>query len=157
MAYRRKTWREKLADDKGLPRIVTLQGRLARRWGKGTCVIPRPREVEAIMRRVPAGRLITINQVRAKLARKHGATIGCPICTGIFASIAARAAAEDAAAGKSRVTPYWRTLKADGVVNEKYPGGAAGQKRLLEREGHRVARKGKRWVVRDFERALVRT
>jgi hypothetical protein len=157
MAYRRKTWREKLADDKGLPRIVKMEGRLARRWGEGTCVIPRPREVDAIMRRVPAGRLITINQIRVKLARKHRATIGCPICTGIFASIAARAAAEEAVAGQSRVTPYWRTLKEGGVVNEKYPGGVAGQKRLLEREGHRVVRRGTRWVVPDFERALVRT
>lgn len=157
MAYRRKTWREKLAEDKDLPRVVILQGRLARRWGEGTCVIPKPREVDAIMRRVPPGRLITINQIRAKLARKHGATIGCPICTGIFASIAARAAGEDSAAGKTRVTPYWRTLKEAGVVNEKYPGGVPGQKRLLEKEGHRVMRKGKRWVVQDFERALVRT
>jgi alkylated DNA nucleotide flippase Atl1 len=155
MAIRRKTWREKLADDRGLPRIVTMRGRLARRWGPGTCVIPRPREVNAIIRRVPAGRLITINKIRAKLARKHGATISCPICTGIFASIAARAAAEEAAAGRGRTTPYWRTLKEGGVANEKYPGGS--QKRLLEKEGHRVVRKGKRWVVRDFERALVRT
>ncbi len=157
MGYRRKTWPEKLADDKDLPRIVTLKGRLARRWGKGTCVIPRPREVDAVMRRVPAGRLITINQVRAKLARKHGTTMSCPICTGIFASIAARAAAEDIAAGKKRVTPYWRTLKEGGVVNEKYPGGVAGQKRLLEKEGHRVVWKGKSSVVEDFERSLVRT
>ncbi|HSA96528.1 MAG TPA: hypothetical protein VLJ16_10770 [Acidobacteriota bacterium] len=31
MALRRKTWREKLEDDKDLPRIVVMRGRLARR------------------------------------------------------------------------------------------------------------------------------
>ena len=26
MAYRRKTWREKLADDKGLPKVIPIEG-----------------------------------------------------------------------------------------------------------------------------------
>jgi alkylated DNA nucleotide flippase Atl1 len=95
------------------------------------------------MRKVPKGKLITINEIRAILAVKHGATIGCPICTGIFARIAASAAGEEAAEGKKNITPYWRTLKEGGVINEKYPGGAEGQKKLLEKEGHNVVKKGK--------------
>lgn len=156
MAYQNKSWKKKLADDKDLPRIVKLEGRLRKSWGAETCVIPAPREVDAVMRKVPRGRLITINQIRAAMARKHGAEIGCPITTGIFARIAAGAAAEDASAGKKRITPYWRTLKEGGAINEKYPGGVETQKGLLEGEGHVVIRKGRRFVVAEFGKRLVR-
>src|ERR1700751_3908263 len=98
---KRKTWREKLADDKDLPKVVKISGKMAKRWGKGTCAIPAPREVDAIMRKVPKGNLITINEIRAKIAKKHKATIGCPITSGIFAWIAAHAAEEAALAGET--------------------------------------------------------
>ena len=153
----KKSWREKLADNKGLPRVEPITEKMARRgWGTGTVVIPAPAEVDAVMRRVPKGKLITINEIRAALARKHGATIGCPITTGIFSWIAAHAAAEDAATGKKRITPYWRTLKSGGLLNPKYPGGLESQKARLESEGHEVTQKGKNFVVLDFEKALAR-
>ncbi len=128
---------------------------MARQWGEGTMVIPAPREVDEIMRQVPKGKLITINQIREIVARRHGATLGCPITTGIHARIAAGAAGEDEAEGKKRITPYWRTLKGNGEVNPKYPGGVRAQKRRLEAEGHRVDARGRRMVVRDYERSLV--
>jgi hypothetical protein len=106
------------------------------------------------MKQVPRGKLTTINEVRAALARKHAADFGCPITTGIFAWIAAHAAAEATAAGQRRVTPYWRTLKTGGELNAKYPGGIAALRRLLRAEGHRVARRGKRWVVAELDEAL---
>src|SRR5438128_6616570 len=152
---KRKSWREKLADSKDLPKVVPITGRMSSRWGRGTVAIPAPREVDAIMKRVPAGKLITINEIRSLVARKHGATIGCPITTGIFAWIAAHAAAEAAAAGEKSVTPYWRTLKTGGELNPKYPGGVADLKRRLEAEGHRVVARGKRLVVADYEARLV--
>ena len=153
--YRKKSWKEKLEDDKGLPKIVRIEGKMRKAWGTGTCVIPAPKEVDQIMKRVPKGKLITINQIREILAKKHGATIGCPITTGIFARIAAGAADEDAKEGKTNITPYWRTLKQGGVINEKYPGGAGVQKTLLQNEGHKVIQKGKKRVVEDFEKRLV--
>jgi alkylated DNA nucleotide flippase Atl1 len=152
----KKSWQEKLADDKGLPKVVKITGKLSKRWGKGTCVIPAPREVDEIMKKVPKGKLITINQIRERLAKKHKATMGCPITTGIFARIAAGASDEMAKEGKKKITPYWRTLKVGGVINEKYPGGVAGQKKLLEKEGHKVTQKGKKYVVQDFEKYLVK-
>jgi len=76
MAKLRKSWREKLADDKGMPKVVEIMESMSQRWGTGTLVIPAPREVDEIMRQVPAGKLITINQIRGALARKHGAIIG---------------------------------------------------------------------------------
>jgi alkylated DNA nucleotide flippase Atl1 len=150
----RKTWREKLADDKDLPKVARIEGAMSRRWGTGTLVVPAPREVDAAMRKVPKGRVITINEIRAHLARKHKATIGCPLTTGIFAWIAAHAAEEAAAAGIKRITPYWRTLKSGGEINPKFPGGVAAAKARLESEGHRVVKKGRRAVVVDFEKVL---
>ena len=151
---RRKSWREKLMDSKGMPKVETLEGRQAEKWGEGTVVIPAPLEVDEIMRKVPEGKLITINHIRKALAKKHSTTIACPICTGIFASIAAHAADEASEAGEKNATPYWRTLKEGGVINEKYPGGLEGQMSRLEKEGHVVVPKGKKLVVKDFEKSL---
>ncbi len=159
MGSKKKSWREKLLDSKDLPRIERITGKMAKRWGTregDTVLIPSPIEVDEVMRMVPKGKLITINQIRDFLARKHGATIGCPITTGIFARIAAEAANEEALQGKRDITPYWRTLKKGGVINEKYPGGVEAQKKLLEIEGHRVIKKGKRYVVENYERYLVK-
>ena len=153
---KRKSWREKLADDKDLPKVVKIAGRMTKRWGKGTCAIPAPREVDAIMRKVPEGKLITIDQIRERVARKHKATMGCPMTTGIFAWIAANAAEEAALAGQTNITPYWRTLKSGGVLNPKYPGGVDRLKSLLEAEGHTVVAKGQKHVVVDYENRLVR-
>jgi alkylated DNA nucleotide flippase Atl1 len=154
--YKKKTFREKLADSKDLPRVEPIPEGMSKRWGKGTIVIPAPHEVDAIMRQVPEGKLITINQIRDAVALRHGATIGCPITTGILARIAAGAAGEDEADGRERVTPYWRTLKAGGEVNPKYPGGVLGQQSRLEAEGHEIVAKGSRRFVRDFEQHLAR-
>lgn len=151
----RKSWQEKLADSKDLPRVELITEKMSQRWGTGTVVIPAPVEVDEIMRSVPVGKLITIDQIREKLAKKHGATIGCPLTTGIFAWVAAHAAEEASAEGKENITPYWRTLKTGGVINEKYPGGVNIQRKLLESEGHKVIQKGKKYVVTNFDRYLV--
>ena len=72
----KKTWREKLADDKGLPKVEEVNEKMSQRWGTGKFVIPAPREVDEVMKSVPEGKLITINQIRGALARKHGADFG---------------------------------------------------------------------------------
>jgi len=112
-------------------------------------------EVNKLMRKVPKGKLITVNEIREAVAKKHKATVGCPLTCGIFINIAARAAEQEREEGKKDITPYWRTLKSGGVLNEKYPGGAESQKKLLEKEGHKVVKKGKKFVVEDFEKVLV--
>lgn len=155
MPKSRKTWRDKLADDKDLPKVARIEGRLSRRWGEGTFVIPAPREVDELMRQVPKGRLTTIDDLRRALAARHGTTIACPLTTGIFAWIAAHAAEEARAEGRKRITPYWRTLKSGGEINPRYPGGIAALKRVLTAEGHRLIRKGRRILVADFDRKLV--
>jgi alkylated DNA nucleotide flippase Atl1 len=147
---------KKLEDDKDLPKVIEIDEKMSKRWGTGTCVIPAPREVNEIMSKVPKGKLLTINQIREILAKKHGASIGCPITTGIFAWISANAAEESKNEGRKRITPYWRTLKTRGIINEKYPGGVKAQKKLLEEEGHNIIQKGKKYKVEDFEKRLIK-
>src|SRR6185436_5463011 len=150
----RKSWREKLADSKDLPKTGRVMGRMTKRWGTGTMVVPAPSEVDALMKQVPRGKVTTINELRAVLAQQHQVDIACPITTGIFAWIAAHAAEEAAADGVKRITPYWRTLKTGGELNEKYPGGVPALKRKLAAEGHKVVKKGKRHLVANLERVL---
>src|SRR5256885_8101778 len=150
----KKTWKEKLANSKGLPKVGRIEGKMTARWGTGTMVIPAPTEVDALMRKVPKGKLITINEIRALLASKHNVTISCPITTGIFALLAANAAAEGSRIAGVRITPYWRTLRSGGELNPKYPGGIAGIQKRLEAEGHKILQRGKRFFVENFEKAL---
>ena len=148
---RKKSWQEKLADAKGCPKVARIEGKLSKRWGEGTFVIPAPLEVDAVMRKVRYGKLTTISAICQVLADKHGTTIACPITTGIFAWIAAHAADEAENAGRVRITPYWRTLKKGGELNPKYPGGIKNLRARLAAEGHRVVKKGARYFVADYE------
>jgi hypothetical protein len=116
MVTKKKSWVEKLADSKGLPKVEKITGKMSKRWGTGTVVIPAPMEVNEMMRRVSDGKLTTINEIRVTLAKKHKATIGCPITTGIFAWIAANAAEEQRQEGKKDTpllayTENWRSDK----------------------------------------------
>jgi alkylated DNA nucleotide flippase Atl1 len=156
MPAKKKSWTEKLVDSKGLPKVEKITEKMSKKWGTGTVAIPAPIEVDAMMKKVPKGKLITINEIREALAKKHNATIGCPMTTGIFAWVAAQAAEEQRQQGEKNITPYWRTLKTGGVINVKYPGGVEGQKKLLEKEGHQVIQKGKKHVVADYEKSLMR-
>lgn len=153
---KKPTWQEKLCDSKGYPQVEQIKEGMSRKWGSGTVVIPAPIEVDQLMRRVPKGKLTTINEIHQALATKHNATIDCPMTTGIFAWIAANAAEEQKLIGATDITPYWRTLKVKGLINEKYPGGSEAQTVLLEQEGHVVVKKGKNCFVKDYAKAIVR-
>jgi len=135
--YKRKTWHEKM-DNPDLPKLVTVTPGMQKRFGQGVMLLPSPREVDAVIRTVREGHTITVGEIRQRLAKKYSADFACPLVTGIFVRIAAEAAEEDAAAGKSRITPYWRVLKDDGSLNPKFPGGVERQAERLRDEGHRI-------------------
>jgi hypothetical protein len=143
----RKSWTEKLNDSKDLPKIVKLNAEGAKKWGGKTMAIPSPIEVNEIMKGVKKGKIITINDIREKIAEKYKTDIACPITTGIFAWISANAAEEERKAGKKKITPYWRTIKSTGELNDKYPGGMEAHKRALLAEGHEIVKKGKKYLV----------
>ena len=90
---------------------------------------------------------------REFLAKKHGAEFTCPLTAGIFISLAAQASEER----EDNKIPFWRTLKKDGELNPKYPGGVEYQKEMLEYEGHSFITKGRkniRYFVEDYEDKL---
>ncbi len=134
----KKTWREKLAQAEGLPKIVATPAKMQKAHGKGTMLIARPRDVDALVRTIRKGRLATVNQLRERLAADQGADTTCPMTTGIFLRIVAEVAEEDLREGKKRVSPYWRVLRGKGQLNPKYPGGVEAQARRLEAEGHEI-------------------
>lgn len=162
MAYKKKSWQEKLADKKNLPKILKLQKSFpcynaVHKMGADAgddVVLVNPSEVVSLMRQAPTGKLITLAEICKAIAKKHHVKGCCSLTTGIFIMTAANAAEEAANQGKSLDIPYWRTLKADGFLNEKYPGGALAQKKLLEQEGFTILKKGKKFVVNDFEKNL---
>lgn len=123
---------------------ATWRGKLEQRHPKhGTVVdsrgkkllIPRPRDVDAAVRRVRKGRVMTISTLRNRLAEGTGADSACPLCTGIFLRIVAEAAEEDLLAGRKRVAPWWRVVRDDGSLNPKLPGGIQIQASRLRTEG----------------------
>ncbi len=153
-----KTWRQKLTDEKANQgKIVDVPPSMQERLGAGTLLIPKPLDVDEMMRGVKSGKLITHSQIRAELARRAGANSTCPLCTGIFVKIVAETAEEDLREGKKRVTPYWRTIKDDGSLNDKFPGGVEAQAKRLRKEGFEIQNKrGKKLRVTDFEKHLAR-
>ncbi len=142
----RKSWREKMDRP---AKVVDIPPRMQKRMGCGKMLIPSPLDIDALIRTVRRGRLVTQSQIRENLARAYKADKACPIATGIFVRIAAEAAEEDLRLGKKRVTPYWRVIRDDGSLNEKLKRQAA----RLREEGF-VIQPGPRkntFRVRDFK------
>lgn len=160
MGKKKQTWREKRDNpEHDLPKVSPIEGKMRAKWGDGTVVIPHPQEVDALMKKVRKGKVTTVNDIRDVLSKRHKTTMACPFTTGIFAWIASYAAEEDRDDGKKRITPWWRTLKKGGVLNEKYPGGIERQRELLEAEGHTIeerGRKKKTYAVKDLESKRMR-
>lgn len=119
----------------------------------GSMVISTPAEVDAIIRNVASGEVVTLDDIRQALARRHGATVACPVSTAIFINMAARAAEERRPRGENAdsLTPWWRVLKKGGLLNPKLPGGVERQKALLAAEGVRASPLRRHFAVYDYE------
>lgn len=150
----KKDFNAMLKDSKDMPKfqIITDEKSIAKYGGDRMYFAP-PIDYDRVMRLVPFGKLLTIGTIREYFAKQNGADFTEPITAGIFVSIAAWASFQRT----GDKTPYWRTLKANGELNPKYPGGAKAQKELLEKEGHTIIQKGRtniRYYVKDYEKAL---
>jgi hypothetical protein len=126
------------------------------RFGTGKMLIPKPLDVDALINKIPRGNLATVAQIREQLAKDAHAHCSCPITTGIFLRIVAEAAEEYRRGGKNEVTPYWRVIKADGSLNEKFPGGVEAQAARLKEERHVIEpnKSKKPPRVKNFEKSL---
>ncbi len=158
----KKTWAQKLEDKPNLPKVLKLEARFPcynalHKMGVEAgedVVLANPSEVVEIMAAVPKGKVVTIVEICRALAAKHRVRGCCSLTTGIFIMTAANAAEEAAMAGRRLKIPYWRTLKADGYLNAKYPGGVEAHRALLEKEGHEVVGRGAALRVKDHEKIL---
>ncbi len=150
----KKDFNAMLNDSKDMPKIqVITDEKSIQKYGGDRMYFAPPIEYDRVMRLVPYGQLLTVGIIREHFAKAGGADFTEPITAGIFVSIAAWASFQR----KDDKTPYWRTLKANGELNAKYPGGIKAQKEILEKEGHTVIQKGRKnikYYVKDYENAL---
>ena len=147
----KKDFNAMLRESKGMPRIqLVTDEKTIQKYGGSRMYFAPPSAYDQAMKQVPEGKVTTVGDIRAFFARKSGADFTEPITAGAFISIAAWASAQR----DCDFTPYWRTLKANGELNPKYPGGVLAQKEKLEAEGHTVISRGRtniRYYVEDFE------
>lgn len=149
----KKDFNAMLNNSKDMPKFQTITDEKSiEKYGGNRMYFAPPLDYDKVMRRVPCGQLLTVGSIREYFAKQSGADFTEPITAGIFVSIVAWASFQR----KDNKTPYWRTLKANGELNEKYPGGIEAQKEMLEKEGHTVIQKGRkniRYYVKDYENA----
>lgn len=149
-----KDFNAMLRDSKDMPKIqVITDQKSIEKYGGDRMYFAPPIDYDTVMKQVPFGQVVTVGMIRDYFARKSGADFTEPITAGIFVSIAAWASFQRT----EDKTPYWRTLKANGELNPKYPGGIETQRTALEAEGHTIIQKGRqniRYFVKNFERVL---
>lgn len=150
----KKDFNAMLNDSKDMPKFqVITDPKSIQKYGGNRMYFAPPVDYDKVMKKVPFGKVITVGKIREHFAALSGADFTEPITAGIFVSIAAWASHQRT----EDKTPFWRTLKANGELNEKYPGGIESQKKKLEEEGHTVIEKGRtniRYYVKDYEKAL---
>lgn len=150
----KKDFNAMLHNSKDMPKFETITDpKSIEKYGGSRMYFAPPIDYDKAMKEVPCGKVTTIEKIRAHFARNSGADFTEPITAGIFVSIAAWASEQR----EEDKTPYWRTLKAGGTLNPKYPGGIEAQKEKLEAEGHTVLQKGRKnikYYVKDYEKSL---
>ena len=151
----KKDFNAMLHKDAGMPKIQILTDEASiQKYGGNRMYFAPPLAYDRIMKTIPYGKVVTVGEIRAYLARTNGADFTDPITAGIFVSIAAWASFQRT----GDETPYWRTLKAGGELNPKYPGGIDAQKEKLEADGHTIIQNGRkniRFYVKDYEKVMV--
>lgn len=149
-----KDFNAMLHDSKDMPKFQTITDKKSiEKYGGDRMYFAPPIDYDNVMKKIPSGKVITVGKIREYFARLSGADFTEPITAGIFVCIAAWASHQRSV----NETPYWRTLKANGELNAKYPGGIAAQKEKLEAEGHTVIQKGRKnikYFVKEYENAL---
>lgn len=146
-----RTFNEKLNDQNDLPKIINVgKPRKTNKSSIARVIIAHPLEYDALMKSVPYGRLITINNIKDYLARKYNTDYACPVSSRNFIILVSYAANER----NFEITPYWRTLNKDGQLNEKYAGGIELLKEFICKEGHNVIQKGNKYFVENYSDKL---
>ena len=114
----KKDFNAMLHDNKDMPKfqIITDQKSIEKYGGSKMYFAP-PIDYDKVMKKIPYGKVITVGKIREYFAELSSADFTEPITAGIFVSIVAWASYQRS----EDETPYWRTLKANGELNAKYP------------------------------------
>lgn len=152
MAYEnKKDFNAMLKRENGMPKIQIVSDEATiKKYGGEKMYFASPIMYDQVMKKVPKGMVLTVGAIRDYFAKINHADFTDPMTAGIFVSIVAWASSQR----NEDKTPYWRTLKANGELNEKYPGGIMAQKEMLEKEGHTIIQKGRkniRYYVKNYE------
>jgi hypothetical protein len=149
-----KDFNAMLHDSKDMPKVKELTApEVIKRYGGSIMLLAPPIEYDTLIKKIEKGKLTTTEQLRTTLAKKHNADFTCPLTAGIFISIVAHASEQR----QENLTPYWRVLKKDGELNEKFPGGIEAQGKKLEEEGFSIIEKGRtkiKYFVKGYENFL---
>lgn len=128
--------------------IVKVSQGMARYYGPDArMLLPCPATVEAVVKKVPAHQLITIDLIREKLAAQFGVETTCPFNT--------KLCLRELANRPNTKTPYWRVVRANGELLPYFPQGVKGHAAHLKNEGFAVSTKGKAPKVKNLSDNLV--
>jgi hypothetical protein len=119
-----KTWKQKLQT--GEPKVEVTDRAFAGIAAGTRMLIATPREVDALIRKLPSGSSLTLPELRSALAREHCAEATCPLTASIFLRIVAEAAWDEHLEGKpqDQITPFWRAIAPGDKVSAKLRCGA---------------------------------
>lgn len=120
MAYKKKTWQQKLHN--GTAAKVEITDKKFADIPEGAkMLVPTPEMVDEYIRHIPEGVHTSLQQMRKDLAAENNADYCCPITSGIFLRIAAEASYEEYTAGKSikKIAPFWRMIDAKAPAAKK--------------------------------------
>lgn len=152
-------WRKKM-ERPAQPQIVEqVPANGPKSFGTGSMVIVTPMLIDGLVRQIPLGELTTIGELRKKFAQQFETDTTCPLTTGIFLRIVAENAEEERNNGRADITPYWRVVRDDGTMIDKFPGGIPQQAENLKNEGFEIlvtGRRGTKLVVNNFKSHLFR-
>ena len=154
---KKQSWREYL--DGVEEKIHEITPEWEAKLGKGKILIPAPKDIERIVRKAKKGELLTVEMLREHLAKEKGVRLTASTPTSIYLKKIALASEEEQNQNKKDITPYWRVLKSNGLINEKFPGGLERQQELLKNEGHVIEQYGKRKKlpkVAEYEKHLIK-
>lgn len=143
-----QSYNDQLNQKSDLPQVrIEVDPRRIKMFKGNRLLLPGVHEIEAVMRRIPQGKLLTSIELRSYLAHEHNADYTCPVTAAAHIKLVANASVER---GHDMV-PFWRMLKTDGQLNNNYPGGIEFQRKMLNEEGFEIVQIGTKSVVSNLK------
>ena len=130
--------------------IVRIPKTMEKYFGcSGKMFKPSPSTVASLIKKIPEGRVTTLDALCKILAKKAKTEVACPATTEKSLCLAATESL-----AKNTHLPYWRVLKKNGDLIQKLPNGIEGHAANLMKEGHKIVSTSKSKGVENFVRVL---